>query len=127
MLPNPKFRMQWRPGNTPKDQQEFFLHWFYETKKGELEAKLKPLLDEATQWMKDNAPWEDRTGHAREELRAEFSSRAKKYIVLWFWYGPNVDYAKFLESMQAGRFSILGPAEDYWSKRIYDAVKEVMQ
>jgi hypothetical protein len=121
-----KLRMQWKPGHGPVEAAKNLEKYFLIEKKAELEAALLAMLPEITAWMKENAPWEDRTGKARESLRAEFSRRAKVYVVLHFRYGDNIDYATYLENMQAGRFSILPKTMDYWQPRIFDAIKRVM-
>lgn len=66
------------------------------------------LAKQMEAWAKANAPWEDRTGDAREGLRGEYVAES----------GPNVsaaliahtvEYGVFLETMQGGAFQILMP------------------
>jgi hypothetical protein len=45
-------------------------------------------------------------------------------IAINFDYG--LDYGIFLETMQAGRFAIIGPALDFWSIEVWKAVKALM-
>ncbi len=69
------------------------------------------------QWMKDNRKWTDRTGQARATLKAEVIDVTGRAAIILLTHG--VDYgALYLETMQGGRFAILGPAIDYWGPRI---------
>jgi hypothetical protein len=75
-----------------------------ESQAGEIEA-----------WMKQNAPWQDDTGAARETLSAVVENRSRTGFSLRMSHG--VEYGIYLERMQAGRFAILGPALAYWGSR----------
>lgn len=74
-------------------------------------------------WMKENAPWTDRTGNARQSLHTEVIALVNE-ISIWLFGG--VDYQIFLELKNAGRYAIIGPALDYWAQQVWDAVRVLM-
>lgn len=72
-------------------------------------------------WMKQNAPWTDRTGNARQTLWAEAFDFAD-VVVLAFGHG--VSYGVFLELANAGRYAVITPALDYFAPKIWqDAIR----
>jgi hypothetical protein len=91
-----------------------------------IEQAMKAREDEITQWLKDNAPWQDRTGLTRRLLETNvFRDGLFIYIIM---HHGTLRSAWFLEGrMWKGdpfRFSILAPALDYWGPIIYgDLVK----
>lgn len=62
----------------------------------------------ATGWMKSNAPWTDRTGAARNGLRAETEHirRTSHSIILMH----SVPYGIWLEVRFGGRYAVIVPA-----------------
>lgn len=58
-------------------------------------------------YAKQNAKWEDRTGQARANLRAYAEEMAESVVGLMLESGA--PQAKFLETMQAGKFAIVWP------------------
>lgn len=58
-------------------------------------------------WMKQNAPWTDRTGNARSGLSTETEHVPKKYHRIWMFY--RVGYGIWLEIRFAGKYSIIVP------------------
>jgi hypothetical protein len=75
-------------------------------------------------WLKQNAPWEDRTGNARQTLHTEVQIFAEQ-VVIELAHG--VSYGIFLETMQGGTFSVLGPALDHWASIIWDDVNQLLR
>lgn len=57
-------------------------------------------------YMRDKAPWTDRTGHARQRLTATASKVAKGYRIA---LAQGVDYGVFLELAHEKRFAIIQP------------------
>ncbi len=96
----------------------------------DLQAYLYEVLDdttdEITAWMKQNAPWEDRTKNARNSLRAEVEAAMQHIVRLKMGYGEEITYSQYLESMQGGRFSILTPTLDYWWPVIVQRVQQAL-
>lgn len=56
--------------------------------------------------MKEEAPWTDRTGNARQELFGEVSAEPDKLRVR---LAHQVDYGVYLELCNNGRFAVLEP------------------
>lgn len=87
---------------------------FIEQAKRRAEAIIRAWAREVTAWMKQNAPWRDRTTNARQSLGWE------EKLVEWgsdLWLivlTGGVPYQKFLERNFAGRYRILGPALEQW-------------
>lgn len=75
-------------------------------------------------WMQENAVWEDRTGYAREHLLTDIE-RFQDGLNIWLFY-QEVPYDVYLETMQAGKFSILGPAIDYWGPILMNDVRSIL-
>lgn len=78
-----------------------------------------PLIEA---WMKQNAPWEDKTGNLRQSLHAEVDQLVDS-IVINFDYGLN--YGAFLEFAHAGKYAIIGPALDFWTVEIVATLREI--
>lgn len=68
-------------------------------------------------WMKANATWQDRTGDARRELRAEIIDVSGKAVTILLRHG--VDYGLWLEVANGGRYAILTRALDHWAPMIW--------
>lgn len=75
-------------------------------------------------WMKTNAPWTDRTGNARNGLRAEARAvnQDAQSIVLF----GSVPYQVWLEVRWSGRYAIIGPAIEYWGPQVMSTVSKLV-
>lgn len=73
---------------------------------GATQALIEQLAEQAEDRMKLQAPWEDRTGEAREGLTAVVDSDADTYRI---HLGHTAEHGIFLETMQGGRFQIIQP------------------
>jgi hypothetical protein len=71
--------------------------------------------------MKQNAPWTDRSGAARQTLYTEVQpptpAQVTDMIELMLWHG--VDHGVFLELKNAGRFAIINPTLDQAAPRVW--------
>lgn len=67
---------------------------------------LERQADRIRSQMKQEAPWQDRTGAARRQLLAEVEQDDRK-VALVFSHG--VPYGKYLELSNGGRYAIIGP------------------
>lgn len=88
---------------------------------------LAPVLNEATVWMKQNAPWQDRTGAARASLRAYADTDSDSVTVVFAYTDPAVYYSVFLEYFMQGRYAILGPSLDVFYPKMLDAVRGALK
>lgn len=67
-------------------------------------------------YAQTNAPWDDRTGMAREGLITEVNEVDNEiYLVL----AHTVDYGQWLETIQSGRFAIIMPTLEVYG---YDVI-----
>lgn len=74
-------------------------------------------------WMQENAPWDDRTGNARQTLWTEFHAAFESMSIT---FGHGVEYGWWLEMANAGRYSIIMPALDHWKPIIMADIKAIM-
>ena len=78
---------------------------------------------QAENWMKDNAPWTDRTGNARQGLNAQAFLGMWR---VWMMLDHGVDYGKYLEFKHAGRFAIVAPAVDVFYARVMTRIRQAL-
>lgn len=80
-----------------------------------------PLIEN---WMKDNAPWTDRTANARQSLWTEVTDVANQMVSIILSHG--VYYGIFLELNNAGRYAIINPAIDHFAPLIWSDVQRML-
>ena len=80
---------------------------------------------EIEQWLKDNAPWTDRTSNARQTLMSEVEEIANSAVIIILAHG--MEYGVFLELAHGGRYSVIMPALDYFIPRIWADVLELLR
>jgi hypothetical protein len=68
-----------------------------------------------------NAPWNDRTGAARDGLEAEASMEGGEVVITLM---HTVDFGLWLETIQSGRFAIIMPTLEKYAPRVHRAVAE---
>ncbi len=68
------------------------------------------FAERAAQWMKENRPWNDRTGEAREGLGAAVVSKAPPEIIVVLYH--TAEHGIFLENgtVKMAPLPIIGPA-----------------
>ncbi len=69
-------------------------------------------------WMRANARWQDRTGNARNSLRAVSQFGDDVFRLVAQGGGPP-DYVQFLELAMAGRYAIVRPALEHFAGLLY--------
>ena len=79
---------------------------------------------EIENWMKDNAPWTDRTANARQTLYTEVTDVTNQMVSLTLSHG--VYYGIFLEVNNAGRYAIINPALDHFAPLIWADVQRML-
>lgn len=82
--------------------------------------------EDATAWMKENAPWQDRTGDARKGLHVEEKESPGVLTELVFSHGEDVPYAVWLEIAHAGQYAIIAPAIDYWGPKLMQDIQRIV-
>jgi len=117
----------------PEDAFEELALAYEQTIKSELRAKMKAYAGEARRWMVQNAPWGDRSGAARSGLGSNVGGNQ---YGTWMVLFHTVPYGTYLEGinpatnqpmLNAGEFSIIEPAIDYFSKRIWSDVAQMFR
>lgn len=97
--------------------------WLGDIRRRQVEAATLRVAErmsrEIEAWMRQNAPWTDRTGDARRLLQAEVIDVTGRAAMIVLQHG--VSYGQYLEMRPA--YQIIGPALDYWSPRIMRAVQ----
>lgn len=116
--------------NVQGNFSKFFHDWFAELRE-QLENEISELAaqraEEITEWMQENAPWQDETGAARASLLAEVVDAYEGIVEIELSYSdPDVFYSVYLETMQAGRFEILGPAMDHWMPILIKDIRGIL-
>lgn len=83
-------------------------------------------------WMRVNAPWQDRSSLARQTLHAEVEVFVEE-VVIWFshgmfygWWLEGVSPAG-VETMQGGKYAIIGPALDTFAPVIFGDVEQLLR
>jgi hypothetical protein len=76
-------------------------------------------------WMKENAPWTDRTGNARQTLSAEVEDATLDMVSILLAGG--VEYQIFLELAHGGNWAIIAPAVDYWGPILWADVRAMLR
>lgn len=82
-----------------------------------------------TNELKQNAPWSDKTGNARQGLYSAVEpptpAQVTGLIELIISHGAAVDYSIFLELANAGRFAIIGPTLDAAAPRVWADIRSL--
>jgi hypothetical protein len=73
---------------------------------------------------KNDAPWQDRTGNARNGLFGAIEARTNEVIIK---LGHSVEYGIFLELARDGRYAILKPTLDKAIPDIYRTYKKLWE
>lgn len=81
--------------------------------------------EDATAWMKENAPWTDQTGVTREGLNVQVLESPGVLAELVFQYGED-EPGLWLEIANAGRYSIIPAAIDYWGPKLMMDVQRIV-
>jgi hypothetical protein len=85
---------------------------------GAIHALMDSYAPRIEAWMKENAPWTDRTGNLRQSLYA-FVEQHRDELVLAFDYG--LEYGVYLEYGNFGAYGIIGRALDhFWPSFVAD-------
>lgn len=79
---------------------------------------------EALDFAKEQAPWEDRTGAAREGLDTDVSDDGD--TIVWTMF-HTVDYGIWLETIQNGRFSVIMPTLELYAPEIATGLSDTVE
>lgn len=70
---------------------------------------------EALEYAKANAPWDDRTGAARDGLDVAIDTPGDDIVLTMF---HTVEYGKWLETIKAGQYAIIMPTLEIYGQEI---------
>jgi len=79
---------------------------------------------EAEGYMKSTAPWKDRTGMARQNLKATIEYDKNKIRLI---LSHGVPYGYYLEYSRGGKYAILNPTKEIYVERIKKLIKELFR
>lgn len=86
-----------------------------------LEEEVLEVAIEALEFAKDQAPWNDRTGAAREGL--DTSVQWEGAEIVWDLY-HQVDYGIWLETVLNGKYSVIMPTLELFAPRVGRGLRE---
>ena len=78
---------------------------------------------EVLQYAKDNAPWQDQTGNARNGLEVEVYSSGTDVIMDLY---HTVDYGLWLEVIQNGEYATIMPTLEQFAPTVFSKVGGVI-
>lgn len=92
------------------------------TKKGKQMAyeQMEKEAKELEKYMKANAPWQDRTGDARENLNTKVEQKGQKITII---LSNPMYYGYYLEQKMGKRFAIIDPTIKAKSGEVMDSLK----
>lgn len=93
----------------------------------ELVAVAEKLTDEITDYMKQNAPWQDRTGAARASLYSVVQHAARQSVTILLSHGSLIPYGIYLEILNGGRLAIIAPSVDIWGPRMFHETQAILR
>lgn len=91
---------------------------------GGLQMLMQTAASKMESWAKENAPWTDRTGAARQRLHGEAYWENPKVVVAAIMH--QVDYGVYLELAHQRRFAILEKTLEEHKEEIQDAVATLL-
>lgn len=93
----------------------------------EITSLAERMTDEITAYMKQNAPWTDRTGEARASLYSVVQHEARQMISVLVSHGTLIPYGVYLELSYGGKNAIIAPTIDIFGPRLWREVQAVVQ
>lgn len=92
---------------------------------GGLQMLMQTAASKMEAWAKDNAPWTDRTGAARQRLHGEAYWENPKIVVAAVMH--QVDYGIYLELAHQRKYAILEKTLEEHKDEIQDAVATLLK
>jgi hypothetical protein len=90
-----------------------------------LKKQVEDLKDEMVSWAKENAPWSDRTGNAREGLQGRVVWEDDRHFTIFLGHGPDIYYGIWLEVRWGGRFAIVAPTLEHFAPQLAGKLKVI--
>lgn len=106
------------------------VNWYYDTLTPRLavfsvvqeqvfQEIMQQVADEVQDYMQANAPWEDRTGAARDGLTAEYQQSGNTLTIILY---HTVDYGIWLEVRNSGEYAIILPTIEHMGPVVMGAL-----
>ena len=92
---------------------------------GGLQMLMQTAATKMETWAKQNAPWTDRTGHARQRLTGQAYWENPSIVVASISH--KVDYGKWLELAHQRKYAILEKTLEEHRGEIEEAVKTLLK
>lgn len=86
-----------------------------------LEEEVLEVATAALEYAQANAPWTDRTGHARAGLDTSVQWEGEE--IAWYLY-HQVDYGLYLETILNGKFAIILPTLEQFAPQVGRGLRE---
>ena len=83
----------------------------------------KAVAPQAEAYMKNNATWTDRTGNARNGLKAEVEVQTNNVIIHLFHQVP---YGPYLETRWSGKYQIINPTIEVFAPVLIETVAQMI-
>lgn len=77
--------------------------------------------------MRASAPWEDRTGNARSGLFTVVEKQSLDVTIIWLSHGTSIDYGKWLEISNEGKYAVIMPTVQKWAPEIKRLLEELFK
>jgi hypothetical protein len=112
------------------------IHWYYDSLTPgiaifnvviheALEYIAEDIAKDIEEYMKSEAPWEDRTGAARDGLTAQVRDSTGSDIIIDLFY--TVDYGIWLEVRFNGQFAIILPTLERYGPMLMGAFEATFE
>jgi hypothetical protein len=106
------------------------VNWYYDTLTPRMaafqvvmEEVFEEIMEQAAQEVQEyaqtNAPWDDRSGEARQGLTADFSNEGNELTIVLY---HTVEYGIWLEIRNSGEYAIILPTIEHMGPTIMGAL-----
>lgn len=83
-----------------------------------IKQAVERLADEMVEYAKANAPWNDRTGDARQGLQSAVVWQDEDHFTILLGHGAEIYYGVWLEVRWGGKFAIILPTIEHFMPQI---------
>lgn len=112
-------------GPTPTELGDIMEKRYLQRARVAILALMKFIGQKMQDEMRTNAPWTDRTANARTGLFTVTQKASKDLVVLYLSHGHTIEYGKWLELANQGKYAIIMPTLQRWLPEIERLLKEL--
>lgn len=84
--------------------------------KARMVATARAVAPRIQSHMRTNAPWNDRTGNARNGLFTRVDTSTNQVDIVLY---HSVPYGIYLETRWSGKYAIINPSIQYWAPKFF--------